>query len=189
MAIKYLTTVLASVLLAAMIALGVSAATPTVSEAASGGYAPKCGGGKVFLTSQEKRSFILHNRVRRSHNLRAFCINPRLEKAARAHSRDMIQRDYFTHNTKGGSSFAQRLKHFGYTPNGYRYYTIGENIAWGSGSYGTPDHIFNGWMHSTEHRHNILNGKFHEIGIGAYTGTYKRYRNATMYTADFGTRR
>lgn len=189
MPIKYLTAVLASVLLAATIAIGVSAANPSVSEAASGGYAPKCGGGKIFLNAQEKRSFVLHNQVRRNHNLRRFCVQPNLEKAARAHSRDMIQRDYFSHNTKGGGTFDQRLKHYGYTMNGYSYYTVGENIAWGSGSYGTPDHIFKNWMHSTEHRHNILNGKFHEIGIGTYTGTYKTYRNATMYTADFGTRR
>jgi uncharacterized protein YkwD len=46
-----------------------------------------------------------------------------------------------------------------------------------------------GWMKSTGHRRNILNGKFREIGIGTHTGTYKRYKGWTMYTADFGARR
>ena len=186
---KHLKVILASVLLATITAFGALVASPAVSSAASGGYAPKCGGGKIFLNAQEKRSFQLHNQVRRNHNLRPFCVQPRLQKAARAHSRDMIRRDYFTHNTKGGGSFEQRLKHYGYTMNGYRFYTIGENIAWGSGRRGAPGSIFNGWMHSSEHRHNILNGKFHEIGIGTYSGTFQGHKGATMYTADFGTRR
>ena len=42
-------------------------------------------------------------------------------------------------------------------------------------------------MRNAAHRSNILNGKFHEIGIGARTGDYLGSRT-TMYTVDFGTR-
>lgn len=186
---RYIGVVITCLFMAAMIVVGVGVMEPTSAQAASGGYVAKCGGGKIFLNSKERATFLLHNKIRRNHGLKPFCVHPNLEKAARAHSKDMIQRDYFSHDTKGGGTFEQRLKNYGYTPSGYSYYLVGENIAWGSGSYGTPDYIVSQWMHSTEHRHNILNGKFRQIGIGTYNGTFQGYQNATMYTTDFGTRR
>ena len=53
---------------------------------------------------------------------------------------------------------------------------------------GSPDAIFEFWMNSSGHKANILNGRFEEIGVGAASGTYKGYPNATMWTADFGAR-
>ncbi|CAN5678958.1 hypothetical protein BH24ACT22_BH24ACT22_18940 [soil metagenome] len=186
---RHLTLILATFFLAAATAVSVSAANPSVAEAAGGGKVKRCGGGKIFLNAKEKETFIRHNRIRRSHNLRTFCVHSKLQKAARAHSRDMIRRDYFSHDTKGRGGFDERLKRFGYTPRGYKYYTVGENIAGGNGPYGEPGKIMRGWMKSSGHRRNILNGKFRQIGIRTYTGTYKRHKGWTMYTADFGTRR
>lgn len=180
---RHLATILAAVFLAAAAAVGLSAVEPAPAEAA-GSYAPKCGGGTILLKADEKRSFALHNKQRTSRGLRAFCVHPVLQKAARAHSRDMIQRDYFSHDTKGGGTFAQRLRKFGYT----NYSLIAENIAGGNGSYGSPDSTMRSWMDSPGHRSNILDGRLREIGIGTYTGTYKGYSGWTMYTADFGRR-
>ncbi len=44
-------------------------------------------------------------------------------------------------------------------------------------------------MKSRHHRSNILNGRFHEVGVGVATGKFKGYKNVSMYTVDFGTRR
>lgn len=186
---RYLTLILAALFLSGVTAAGISAVDPSAAEAASGGYVKRCGGGKIFLKVKEKRTFIKHNRVRRNHDLRPFCVHPKLQRAARAHSKDMIRRDYFSHNTKGGGTFAQRLKRFGYTPRGYSYYIIGENIAYGSGTRGTPRSIMRAWMKSPGHRKNILDRRFREIGIGTYVGNFKGQRGVSMYTADFGTRR
>lgn len=177
--LRYVTTILASVFVVTAIALAVSAVGPPAVEAASGGYVAKCGGGKILLNAKEKRSFVLHNKVRNDRNLRPFCVHPALQKAARAHSRDMIRRDYFSHYTKGsGEDPGTRLKR-----SGYRWRTYGENIGYNS----TPDAMFKAWMRSDGHRKNIVNGAFREIGIGTYTGNYRGFRT-TMYTADFGTR-
>jgi len=43
----------------------------------------------------------------------------------------------------------------------------GENIAWGSG-YLSPAKVVDMWMHSPGHRANILNGRFHYLGVDAY---------------------
>lgn len=186
---KHLAIVVASILLAVSAALGVSAVDPPAAEAAPAGKVKRCGGGKIFLNSKERTTFLLHNKIRRNHDLKAFCVHPALQKAARAHSKDMIRRDYFSHDTKGRYTFDRRLKKFGYTPKGYRYYTTGENIAYGSGSYASPRSRMDAWMKSRGHRQNILNRKFREIGVGTYTGTWKGNKGVTMYTVDFGTRR
>jgi uncharacterized protein YkwD len=185
---KRLAVIVISALIASSVAVGASMADPQPAQAAGGGYVKKCGGGKINLNDKEKKTFALHNDVRKDHGLSGLCVHPKLQKAARAHSKDMIRRDYFSHNTKGRGSFEKRLKRFGYTPEGYKLYMVGENIAYGSGSYGEPESIMRGWMNSDVHRHNILKDEFREIGIGTYTGTYKNFKGVTMYTADFGVR-
>src|SRR5215210_7606932 len=172
---KYLPVIFVAILLATA---GLGSVDSTV-EAAGGGYANKCGGGKIFLHAKEKRLLTLHNNARRNHGLRPFCVSSALQKAARAHSKDMIQRDYFSHYTKGKNEDAcTRIRRFG-----YRWSHCGENIGYNT----TPDRMFHSWMRSSGHRRNILDRKFRNIGIGAYTGYYFRSKT-TMYTVDFGTR-
>jgi uncharacterized protein YkwD len=185
---KHAGVVVVAVVLAVAAAVGLSASNPSTAEAALV-TVKTCGGGSIDLTGTEKRTLDLHNQARASNGLPALCVQPTLTKAARAHSQEMLDKDYFSHDSYDGETFGARLKRFGYTSSGYGYYTVGENIAWGSGSYGSPDAVFKGWMNSAGHKANILNPKFREIGIGARTGTYKTYAGATMYTVDFGARR
>lgn len=180
---RHLTFLLAAVAVA--VAVTTLLASPPAAEAAGGGDVRKCGGGKISLKADEKRTFVLHNRERRERNLRPFCVHPDLQRAARSHSKDMIRRDYFSHDTKGrNESACERIRRFG-----YRYRNCAENIAWGSGQQGEPDSIMRMWMNSSGHRSHILDGKLREVGVGTYSGTFKGTPNATMYTVDFGTRR
>jgi uncharacterized protein YkwD len=91
-----------SALLLGTLALGILAVGAPTAQAAGGGYVNKCGGGMILLDANEKRAFALHNAARRDRDLKPLCAHPALQKAARAHSRDMIERDYFSHDTKGG---------------------------------------------------------------------------------------
>ena len=118
----------------------------------TGGEVKRCSGGKIFLNAKERSAFAWHNKIRRNHKLRTLCVHPKLQRAARAHSKDMIRRNYFSHNTKGSGSFSKRLKKFGYTPKGFKYYTAGENIAYGSGPKGEPKQIMRAWMKSPGHK-------------------------------------
>jgi len=177
MALRYATAVFLAAILATVAALAVSAVEPREAEAA--GYTVRgCTGTKVTLNAKEYRSLKLHNNTRKNHDLRPLCVHPKLQKAARAHSANMIRRDFFSHGDVG-----RRLENYG-----YNWRTYGENIAWGSGDRGAPGSIFRGWMNSSGHRKNILTRSFREVGIGTASGTYKDYRGATMYTADFGAR-
>jgi uncharacterized protein YkwD len=106
-----------------------------------------------------------------------------LDGAARYHSLDMLQDNYFSHDTYdgyGGTSFicgwSSRISSF-YSNWNY----IGENIAAG---YSSPAAVMTGWMNSSGHRENILRPGFWEIGIGYYNGgSYGHY-----WTQDFGRR-
>ena len=147
------------------------------AKAAGGGYASRCGGGKILLYAREKRLLTLHNNVPKNHGLKPFCVHPALQKAARAHSKDMIQRHYFSHHTKGSNEDpCSRIRRFGYA-----WSSCAENIGYNA----TPEGLFQSWMRSSIHRPNILDDRFHEIGIGAFTGDISDSKT-TMYTVDFG---
>lgn len=97
-------------------------------------------------------------------------VDPALTCAARNHSRDMNEREFFNHTNPDGDGPAQRIRLAGYLPQ-----TWGENIARG---YGSPQSVVEGWMNSDGHCANIMRGFFTEVGIGFYEGNY--------WTAAFG---
>ena len=179
---KQVVVLLTAVFLAAFAAFAMSAVEPEVAAADTS--IRSCTGSKITLKTIEKTMLSLHNRKRTSLGLPRLCVHPKLQKAARAHSMDMIRRDYFSHYTKGrNEGSCQRLRR-----NGYRWRLCGENIAWGSGSKGSPNSRFQAWMNSPGHRANILKRGFREVGIGAARGTFQRHSNVTMWTVDFGDR-
>ncbi len=182
-------TLVISALLAGIAATGASALDPQPARAADGGYVQKCGGGEILLNEQEEKVFALHNQVRAEQGLRPFCVHPKLQEAARAHSQEMLDKDYAAHESFNGETVKQRLKRFGYGFSRYSYYAYGENIAWGSGPQGSPESVFDSWMKSTDHRPNILSSRFRQIGVGARTGDFQTYGESTMFTVDFGVRR
>src|SRR3954449_12060451 len=136
----------------------------------------------ISHTQAAKATLCLLNKQRRAHGLKKLRENKRLDRASQRHANDMSRRNYFAHG-----DFVGRIKAARYL-KGARGYTLGENIAWGSWDYATPANIVDGWMHSPGHRANILNGGFHEIGLGIARGAPVggQDRGAT-YVTDFGT--
>jgi uncharacterized protein YkwD len=68
-------------------------------------------------------------------------------------------------------------------------YAMGENIAWGTGSYGTPRQAMSNWLQSTGHRENILRPEYRELGIGYLADqTFQGYAGATLWSQEFGVR-
>ena len=126
----------------------------------------------------------LLNRVRARHGLPSFRLSPKLSHAARRHSRDMVRRRYFAHNSLGGRSPFDRMRATHYVPRNASWW-LGENIGWGSGSLAQPIAMVRGWMHSPPHRSNILSRHFRDIGIGIAAGAPVGGGGAT-YTTDFG---
>jgi uncharacterized protein YkwD len=107
--------------------------------------------------SYEAKVIQLTNDARKKAGCAAVRTETKLITAARAHSLDMVKRNYFSHTSPDGTTFVTRAKTAGYaTP-------IGENIAWG---YRTPEAVMTAWMNSSGHRANILNCKAKAVGVG-----------------------
>lgn len=94
----------------------------------------------------------LVNTERRRHGRPGLRANRRLARAAHFRAADMAARHYFAHN-----GWLAAIKRFG-----YRWRSVGENIATGQS---TPAEVVNDWMNSPEHRANILSPKFTELGV------------------------
>lgn len=113
--------------------------------------------------------------------------HPLLERAALLHSRDMVQRGFFEHDTPDGRTPQDRIFATGYVTGRGR--ATGENLAWGEGFRASPNEIVKGWMNSPGHRKNILRAQFDEIGIGivlAVPGVEDASGDGATFTTTFG---
>lgn len=132
----------------------------------------------------------LLNRERSARDLRPLKLDRRLGAAALAHSRDMVRRGYFEHDSPDGRTPFQRMLATRYVPKGASW-TLGENIGWGTLTLAQPAALVKAWMKSPGHRANVLNPQFKQIGIGIAIGVplddpgLDGQAGAT-YTTDFG---
>lgn len=118
------------------------------------------------------------NEVRAAHGLAPLRLDPRLQRAARSHSGDMLRRNYFAHGP-----FVSRLARFG-----VRGPRVGENLAWGVGTGADPRRVVQQWLASPRHRANLLRRGFRRVGLGVRAGTFAGYNGALVVTADFAGR-
>jgi uncharacterized protein YkwD len=132
----------------------------------------------TFKGTSEQQVLVLLNQIRQQNGLGALTMSAPLRNAARAHSADMLQQGYFDHDSPN-ESWDARIARYLKSP------LVGENIAWGQGSYGSPAGIVSQWMHSATHRAIILTGGLHRVGLGLASGTYDGTADAVMATADF----
>src|SRR5215208_2775571 len=128
-----------------------------------------CSAANASVKTASKRALVRATlcelNAERSHRgLRRLRLNRHLAAAARAHSRAMSRRHFFSHDSLNGASFIDRIRRTGYL-RGARSWTVGENIAYGSGRLSTPRAIGRAWMNSPGHRANILSRSFRSIGI------------------------
>ena len=141
--------------LAALIALVVTFGAPGLVFAWAG---------NSFSSSDEALLVQLTNNARAAAGLKALKVDSALTSMARWRSKDMADRDYFSHSIPpDGKKVFDYLK-----ASGYCYDATGENI----GTNNFPDDIATqtiqqGFMDSSGHRANIL-GTWDLIGIGAY---------------------
>jgi uncharacterized protein YkwD len=174
-------------MLAACVVVGALAALPAQAGAnacASASAAP----GQVGHRAMVHATLCLLNAERRAHGLRPLHLNRRLGRAARRHARDMVRRRYFSHTSRSGASFVERIRRTGYLRSAHSW-LVGENIAWGAGSWASARAVMRAWMHSAGHRRNILTGGYRQVGIGIAFGAPNGMGRSATYTTDFGARR
>ena len=135
-----------------------------------------------YSSTSETQLNTLQNQARASAGLKALKVDTALRTIARWRSKDMIDRDYFSHTIKGTSHNV-----FYYMTNKYSYCykTAGENIGtvqWPGASVDqVTTWVFNQFMKSSGHRANILGKAWDAVGVGAYQGPDGTY----MWTVIF----
>jgi uncharacterized protein YkwD len=123
----------------------------------------------------QQQILALVNLNRRRARCGSLSLDRRLILAAQGHATDMAHRVYFAHNSRTGATVAVRVTHAG-----YRWQRYGENIARGLSS---PYQVVDAWMHSPEHRENIMDCRLHQMGIGLAFGANR----TTYWVQDFAT--
>lgn len=100
----------------------------------------------------------LVNDYRRWMGVRPLKIEPRLVQAAKGHSQEMVDLDYFEHTspTAKERTPADRARNEGFESN-----IVGENIADGEN---TPKEIVEAWQRSPGHHQALLDGRFSTFG-------------------------
>jgi uncharacterized protein YkwD len=130
---------------------------------------------KVELSEVEQAILDATNKEREKEKLPPLKPNKILCEVARAHSANMAKQGKMEHELDGKNP-ADRVR-----AAGYIHAHMAENIAVSDGE--KPEGIVKAWMDSKEHKENILNEKYTEIGIGLA----KNDKGETYYTQEFGT--
>jgi uncharacterized protein YkwD len=125
------------------------------------------------------------NAMRRAHGAPPVARDPLLEAAARAHAHDMVSRRYFGHVSPNGATLRVRVARTGWM-SGRLAWSIGEDLAWGTGAAGSPARIVQAWMHSPPHRRILLASRYRVVGLGIADGTPVGRADGATYDADFG---
>ena len=86
-----------------------------------------------------------------------------LNRVALAHATDMAQHSFLSHEGRDGSTPSDRV-----TRGGYRWRSVGENIASGATS---AQAVVTGWMNSAQHCANLMMGRYSEMGVAYAVNT------------------
>ena len=127
------------------------------------------------LTHEERSLVVLINDVRHRNGVPSLAYDSALDRAASAHTLDMLHRRNFAYG-----DFVGRLLSFGVA--GHR---VGENLAWGHGVYSDPRLIVRAWLASPDHRVVLLSRRYQRVGVAAASGPFAGWAEATVVTADF----
>ena len=116
----------------------------------------------VSLTKDEQEVFDLINQQRVNKGLKALKIDKNLQEVARIKAKDMVDNNYFSHNSPIYGTPFEMMKSFKID-----YKSAGENIAGNSSNSAAVT----AWMNSEGHRKNILTADFNYTGVAVVNGS------------------
>ena len=136
----------------------------------------------TFSSGSESQLISLQNQARASAGLRSLKLDSALRTIARWRSKDMIDRDYFSHTIKGTTHNVFWYMQYKY---GYCFKVAGENIGtvtWpGASEADATNWIFEQFMNSSGHRANIMGKAWDVVAVGAYKTTGDRFMWTVLF--------
>jgi len=134
---------------------------PTTVPTSAPAKSANPGTGKSAISAEEQQMVDLVNQERAKVGLKALIVDPQLSYTARLKSQDMVNLNYFDHQSPTYGSPFDMMTQFG-----IQFQSAGENIACNQ----TVVNAHQALMNSPEHRANILNTSYNYIGIGIANG-------------------
>lgn len=104
------------------------------------------------------------NQARVSNGIAPLHESPLLDAAAQEKANDMVANNYFAHTSPTGVT-----PWFWFENVGYNFTSAGENLAV---NFADSQDVTTAWLNSPEHRANIMNAGFTDIGMATAQGTY-----------------
>lgn len=112
----------------------------------------------------EQQILAITNQIRVAHDKRQLKWDDMSHKAAKGHSKDMFNQNYFSHFRPNGEGLKERL-----AEANAKYLSAGENIA---ANYVDGPDVVHGWLNSEGHRDALLHDSYTHIGVGVYDKYY-----------------
>lgn len=169
-------------LLVCAVAVASASAQPTSPRSRAGSL--------VTLPSLSSQVVAAVNRVRLAHGRQALVTAAGLKAAALQHSIEMGKDGYFAHDSYDGTAFWKRLQAF-YPAPASGCWSVGENLVY-AGPEMSADEAVQLWMNSSEHRRNLLDPRWRQLGVAAVevtaAGGVYGGQTVTVITNDFGAR-
>ncbi len=126
------------------------------SGSSSSGESGSNSSNTASLTADELETFNLINQERNKNGLASLKIDAEVQRVARIKAQDLVNNNYFAHESPTYGTPFNMLKNFGIS-----YKSAGENLAGNSSNSGAV----NAWMNSSGHRANILNSSYNYTGL------------------------
>jgi uncharacterized protein YkwD len=146
--------------------------------------------GQVSQARLRASTLCLMNAERGARGLARLQAEPALARVAGSYARQMVRERFFDHTSPGGSTMMSRVRSSRYLHD-MSSWSVGENLAWGSGTLATPRATVRAWMRSADHRANLLDPRFRDAGIGVAEGAPEALgpdEPGGTYVTDFGRR-
>lgn len=116
----------------------------------------------AYATSMSPQTILdSTNTQRTASSVGLLTLNTKLNNAAQTKATDMATRNYWSHNTPEGNTPWSFI-----TNAGYSYSKAGENLAYGFTEVDGSMGLIQGWINSPEHKANLLNANYTEVGFG-----------------------
>ena len=126
------------------------------------------------ITKSTLESFV--NQTRQADGLQPLVQNVKLDEAAQLKAQNMVANNYFAHTSPSGLT-----PWYWFSQVGYKYKYAGENLAIG---FFDSSEVYNAWLNSPEHKANIVNPHYTEVGTAVLSGFGNN--NTIVVVQEFG---
>ena len=134
------------------------------------------------VTENEERQELLEHEIvtlinveRSRRRIGTLTWDPRLQAIARAHSRDMAAKNYFSHTNRAGLDYRERAAAAGYICPNPKWQGVAENLFFGTRGHQRPQDAVDSWLDSPLHRRAMLDATFSRAAIGIHEGHLSGY--------------